>query len=378
MFTPKPFIAAQKILRSVFYGKPSVFAEVDINAQILRQVYSLRDLNKSVGLLGSFEATDLSSYTGASNNLNMNITWVATSVIFNSMQFSIAAGGATALIALPNFPQVRFYLIAKKKTIKYTDDAVLSGLSGTTFPGSLPGAEHEIYAEERVGYGVDANYLPTLTSGEEIICPLGSIIPTKTGVNNAQVPTFYSHTLSAYSKKIKTLLGIQSFDAVSMVELNQYLADFLFNKRADPLGSIKMFCGNPSGRFDPSGLGLGEWSGWAYTNGANGTVDFRDRSPICYDDRVSDPANGTWDAGYNTITNVLGEKMHTMSVAELAAHNHTFQLNENNSGNSQNFPAVTDNFNIGVSTGTTANTGNGQPFNVVHPVFVTMFVQRIF
>lgn len=51
---------------------------------------------------------------------------------------------------------------------------------------------------------------------------------------------------------------------------------------AEPLGSSKIFTGDPTGLFDGTGLGIinTEWDGWAFCNGQNGTVDFTDRFPV--------------------------------------------------------------------------------------------------
>lgn len=50
----------------------------------------------------------------------------------------------------------------------------------------------------------------------------------------------------------------------------------------EPLGSSKIFTGDPTGLFDGTGLGIvnTEYDGWAFCNGQNGTVDFTDRFPV--------------------------------------------------------------------------------------------------
>lgn len=421
----KPFNALEKIIRAVFKGKPNVYADVDINAQILRQLYSLRDIQKQTGLLGSFDATNTSTYDSA-GKLFARLTWVDFDVIFNSMRFQISAGSLNQEFVPTGYPQLRVYLIAKKKTVTFADDQTMSGVFGSSLEAPLPGAEHEVYYNERLGYGLDGTLSPTLDTDEEVICPIGSIIPSFNKNSGLLEPKFYSHTLSAYSTKVKNLLGLQSFSDTSIIELNQYLADYLHNYRAEPVGTVKMFVGDLA-KFPGTGLGVNEWAGWARCNGSNGTIDFRDRSPIGFDERGTDPVNGIWDIAYNTLGGAFGEKTHVITKAEMARHNHTetedFNIANTPSGSGPLTPSAADKTNPlkGAPLGgyglirrthglndTNNNTAGGNfgsvfdqagqgaepdlystpmniPFigenqghNTVHPVRVVLFIQRVF
>lgn len=93
-------------------------------------------------------------------------------------------------------------------------------------------------------------------------------------------------------------------------------------RQGTQLGEVKMLVAL-SDRFDNTGLGKWEYTGWAVCNGANGTIDLRSRFVVQYDPRSSDPGGNIWDAGYNTPGTTGGEKLHALTVAEMPSHNHT-------------------------------------------------------
>lgn len=101
---------------------------------------------------------------------------------------------------------------------------------------------------------------------------------------------------------------------------SQRLADVTARAGA-PLGDIRMRAALGAS-FDGTGLGKWELKGWALCNGANGTLDLRSRFVVAHDPRNTDPGGNIWDAGYNTPGTAGGEKLHTLTVAEIPSHRH--------------------------------------------------------
>lgn len=134
-----------------------------------------------------------------------------------------------------------------------------------------------------------------------------------------------------------------------------------------------------SDRFDATGLGRWEMSGFAIMNGANGTADMRGRFPVAYDERVSDPLNDIWDPAYNTPGTNGGAKEVVLTVDEIPAHDHDVSFT-----NAQSYtgPPTSDKFGSGDAspedqTETTAETGGGEGHENRPPFKVLVFAQRI-
>lgn len=102
---------------------------------------------------------------------------------------------------------------------------------------------------------------------------------------------------------------------------SQRIADVIA-RAAAPIGDVRMRA-TLSANFDGTGLGKWDLKGWALCNGSNGTFDMRSRFAVAYDGRISDPGGNLWDVNYNTPGNSGGEKLHTLSIAEMPAHRHT-------------------------------------------------------
>jgi hypothetical protein len=71
------------------------------------------------------------------------------------------------------------------------------------------------------------------------------------------------------------------------------------------------------------------------------------------------------DPAMGAVGDIGGDSTVTLSIANLPPHAHTIQLNENGTGNSSLYPAVTDNNSSPKSTGTTSSIGSADPFSII-------------
>ena len=383
--TPKIYNAAQKIIKAIYHGKPNLLTSVDLNRHFDILKESADRLWKLSGTEYNSMFTNNSSYDAANKKtLNLSITWTPFTVFVKAMQFSFPAGSFTAAITMANdYPSIRLYIVAKPVLVTFTDDAIMSGVSSPSLPSALASADHMVYKNERLAYAAYPN-LPVLATGEEIVSKIATVIPgLPNPVTGISAPVLYSLTNSAYADKLKTLIGDKFGNDVSLVELNQYVLDYFFDYIKEPIGVWKGYVGNLTGAFDSTGLGIGKFIGWALMNGNNGTMDWRGRSPIGYDERNTDPGNTIWDVSYNQIGNVLGEKGHKITAQELPKHTHPILgIKGGDNGDHNNTIRLAGGDKNQGETGfyftvDTGITGGDASHNTVHPVAVSCYIQRI-
>lgn len=380
--TPKPFNRSEKIDRPIHRGRPNLFNTEDVNKHFSILKDSADMLWKLSGTVYNNPFTNTSFYDPTSaDKLNIALSWTAFSVVSRSMSFDIPAGNFAAVTAESGFPGIRIHLVATKALQTFVTNPALCGVSGGSLPSAMAGSDVETFSNERLVYSVYPA-APALNPGEEIIAKIATIIPYKnSGYFDAKL---YSLTNSAYSKLLTDIVGEKFGDDISLVEMNQYVLDFFLSYLTDPVGVWKGYHGVITGNFDGTGLGLNKFAGWALMNGANGTPDFRDRTPMGYDPRTIDPGNTIWDAAYNVMGGVGGEKKHQLSAAELPRH--SLELlnssgtpyyhdgpNQGNSGYSLNG----DNNNNSNSPIKTSFIGNDEAHENRHPFIVTGFIMRV-
>ena len=111
-------------------------------------------------------------------------------------------------------------------------------------------------------------------------------------------------------------------------------------------------------------------TGWQLCDGTNGTPDLRDRFVV----------GARQDSGGVSMTNVSGaltkaggEAKHTLTIAEMPAHTHTY--------NEPIFPSRYDGHSSPLCTGTqvsnSSSVGGSQPHNILPPYYALCFIMKI-
>lgn len=181
---------------------------------------------------------------------------------------------------------------------------------------------------------------------------------------------------------VDTRLAIVEADYVKASELDGLIGDYITNNTNTTNQYTKMvpyiayeYYG-PLTNFDSAGKGLASagFDKVYICNGDNGTPDKRGRVAVGCNmgvpggtfDSAVDPASA---ANYKiSLKGKVGEFKHTLSTSEIPSHthtvtdpghSHTFQLNENGTGNSNTYPAITDNSAIIAGQGRTATATTG-------------------
>ncbi|OWP87772.1 hypothetical protein BWK60_01930 [Flavobacterium covae] len=134
------------------------------------------------------------------------------------------------------------------------------------------------------------------------------------------------------------------------------------------IGEIRTSIFSPaylSANFNSTGLGINEMDGFAICNGSNRTVDLRKRVPVGYDSAAY--TNGF---NYSILGNQFGEEVHTLSIDEMPAHDHSSW------GETQGQTAG-GGTGIEPTGGSTGLTGGSKPHNNMQPSTVVIFYQRI-
>jgi len=111
-------------------------------------------------------------------------------------------------------------------------------------------------------------------------------------------------------------------------------------------------------------------TGWQFCDGTNGTPDLRDRFVV---GARQDSGGVSMTNVSGSLTKIGGEAKHTLTIAEMPAHSHSY--------NEPIFPSRYDGHSSPLCTGTqvtnSSSVGGSQPHNILPPYYALCFIMKI-
>lgn len=155
-------------------------------------------------------------------------------------------------------------------------------------------------------------------------------VPTTTQLLQAII-TQYCTTAATVAAFPTTYVQLSALPSLVTAIINGQTSSVQFNSRMVPFTALPYF--GPTSNFDSSGVGISSLGFLKVylCNGQNGTPDLRGRVPVgairnvpggALDpavDPTTNPNNPNWG-----LNDKAGETFHTLTTAEMPAHNHTY------------------------------------------------------
>lgn len=230
------------------------------------------------------------------------------------------------------------------------------------------------------------NVNSTIASLAAQVATLNTTVSNLQSGLNSQINTAINNALSSFATNFVNT-NIKTCGNTNGISKSGGVATF--EALVPPLCPIPYI--GPLSNFDNSGAGIAAkgYCGWYICNGANNTPDMRGYAFSSatnvpggsLDSRVSNPSYATSIGAKN------GEYAHTLSVAELPAHQHVFNngmftLKSAFGGNTNTLVGVAGGTppsapDWSSSTGSTSNTGNGTAHENRQPTYYGCWIMRL-
>lgn len=224
--TAKPYLRSEKIIRSIFGGRPKVMSEQDLNKEFDKIDDAILQTSKLVGFIRENWQVSVKlskdSVSGGNNVFDSQISVVKVDngnpayVYFRGVRFEIPTGTAIEYTgsfssAIPAIPVSYLFLVATLETANFSTEPTLCGINSSEFPEMLPSVDIKRYKNERLVYATSRNDV-SLSGTEEIIGIIATIAPkdSSTLVPNTD-DTAYTFT--------KSFTRVVLYNAVLMSEL---------------------------------------------------------------------------------------------------------------------------------------------------------------
>lgn len=176
----KPFEPADKIKKRVYYGKPNIFADVDINQVTDIDEEGFNQASEALGGLTTNFAPvhTVVAWTGSSLQFSLTLS-TPGKLYYNKIAFDIPAfdlqfvtGQLGAINTSGGFGDgvVNVWLIATKTVTNFGVDTSIAGVNGPGFISPLPSSDAIQYSSERIAYTIGKNTpVSILGTDEEVI-----------------------------------------------------------------------------------------------------------------------------------------------------------------------------------------------------------------
>lgn len=169
--TPKPFSAADSLIKTVFRGAPNIFADVDLNRQLDLLEYVDEHLVSNVG--GKW-------YTNSDNPLSivanydtagaLIITASALGVYYEHQGAQLVIDVALRDTNPGPWGSARVYLVARREALNFGTNDALCGIQTDVYPNLVAGADVVRWTDARFILGFELIVPPLGTDYELLAC----------------------------------------------------------------------------------------------------------------------------------------------------------------------------------------------------------------
>jgi len=184
---PKPFTASEKIRNRTFLPSPNVITGVDINQEKEALVTAMERMTDRYGSyitgFGIVMNATLTKVSPTSWDLAYSVDFgrlnalVPAKLYSKTVEFSFSSNlySFTGTYNHTTRPVIEWWVTAKKSTIDFATNPVMSGVNGPGFPSPVPSSDTVVWSDENI-VEIRNNTFPALGAGYEYICKIASII----------------------------------------------------------------------------------------------------------------------------------------------------------------------------------------------------------
>lgn len=192
MIHSKPFNFGEMLRRTKFLPRPAFFNAEDLNKEFLTIHSFIEEFNKKFAVssdivitFNTLRETDKQTASGQRTERIFNLSWTASKLLFNGVQYQISEGGKAFIheykspkdTVSPREVKPPTYIVLRGnlKTIKFSDNNELCGLRADETPNMVQSVEVEQYQDLEIDMSEDPS--DEKNAQKPIICILGILHP---------------------------------------------------------------------------------------------------------------------------------------------------------------------------------------------------------